>query len=67
MKADAVRRWFGVQHDLTPQDAKDEREAALARIADIERDARLLADEAAAWRAVHGSLHDGRAGTTPRD
>lgn len=55
-----IRRWFGVHDDLTPPHVKSERDNALARVAALERDARLLADEAAAWRSVHGPVHRDR-------
>jgi hypothetical protein len=67
MRIHAVRRWFGVEDDLTPNRVKQERDDTLARIASLEQEARLLADEAAAWRALHGPIHGHRTRSTHRD
>lgn len=67
MKSHAIRRWFGVHEDLTSNKAKQERSEALARLEALERDAQALADEAAAWRAVHGQVHRNRGVADRRD
>ena len=62
-----LRRWFGVHDDLTSDALKHERDLVLQRAMELEREARLLADEAAAWRNLHGPLHGHRDRATRGD